>query len=180
MPRIEVPAGVAPLQRCDELAPALRSAAKELRRATLDGTRLSVADIEVIRVRSAQLNGCQTCLNFRIGRDDPSRAGAAAARLTDDFYLAITGDGPVGPLSERERLVRTFTERFILDHRSLDADEALWARLKAEFGDGELVELTMTVASFMMSARFNHVLQVDDVCEIDWPGRLAAHTATSR
>jgi alkylhydroperoxidase family enzyme len=173
MPRIDIPDGLAPLQQVDQLAPGLRGPMKELRRATLDDSGLAITDIEVIRVRSAQLNGCQTCLNYRVLRDDPKRAAGAEQRLSDGFYLAITGDGDPAPLTERELLIREFTERFVTDHFSLDGDEVFWARLKTHFSDEALVELALTVASFSMSARFNHVLGVDAVCEIDWPGRTA-------
>lgn len=173
MPRIHVPDGMAPLQRADELAPAIRGANRRLRQATLDETRLPIAEIEVLRVRSAQLNGCQACLGYRMARDDPERAAGAEDRLTDDFYAAVLGEGDLGVLTERERLVRELTGRFITDHFSLDDDEWFWGRVKASFDDAELVELAMTIASFSMSARFNHVLGLDGVCEIDWPGKRA-------
>jgi alkylhydroperoxidase family enzyme len=151
----------------------LRLALREMRRITFDETGLRITDIEIIRVRSAQLNGCQTCLSFRVVRDDPARAVGAEDRLGDDFYLAITGDGPITPLNDRERLIREFCGRFVTDHVSMDQDEAFWQRLKTHFNDAGLVELAMTVASFCMSARFNHVLGIDEVCEIDYPGRIS-------
>ena len=100
-PRIQIPDGKAPLQQADDLAPALRNSLKEMRRLTLDATSLSVEEIEVIRVRSAELNGCRTCLSYRTGRDDPQRAGASAQRMDDDFYAAITGEGAPGALTDR-------------------------------------------------------------------------------
>lgn len=177
MPRIHVPEGMAPLQRADELAPAVRSANRRLRQATLDETRLSITEIETLRLRSAQLNGCETCRNYRMVRDDPSRAAGAENRLTDDFYAAVLGDGDLGVLTERERLVRELTDAFVTDHFTLDEDEWFWGRIKAYFDDAELVELTMTIASFCMSARFNHVLGLDAVCEIDYPGKTAPRVA---
>lgn len=177
MPRIHVPEGMAPLQRADELAPAVRAANRRLRQATLDETRLPITEIEVLRVRSAQLNGCETCLGYRMARDDPARAAGAEDRLTDAFYAAIVGDGDLSVFTDRERIVRELTERFITDHFSLDDDEPFWARVRDHFDDAELVELTMSIASFMMSARFNHVLGLDTVCDIDWPGKTAPRLA---
>ena len=167
MPHIRVPDGMRPLDRVDELAPELRAAMKELRRLTLDRTRLSLSEIEALRLRSAQLNGCETCSNFRIERDDPTRAPRAEGRLTPEFYAAVLGEGDLGVLTERERLVREFTERFTLDPFSLDNDEEFWAQMEASFDEQEIVEVGITVMSFVMSARFNHVLGVDGmVCEI--------------
>jgi alkylhydroperoxidase family enzyme len=135
--------------------------------------RLSITEIEVIRVRSAQLNGCRTCLTFRIGRDDPERAAGAEHRLTEEFYVAILGEGDPAVLTGREQLARELTERFATDHFTLDEDDEFWARAASHFDDAGLVELTLTVASFCMSARFNHVLGLDAVCEIAWSGRIA-------
>src|SRR5581483_5478869 len=101
MPRIDVPDGMRPLDRVDELAPAMRRSMKELRRLTLDETSLSLAEIEAIRLRSAQLNGCATCTNYRLERDDPVRAVRAEGRLTSEFYAAVLGDGDLAVLTER-------------------------------------------------------------------------------
>lgn len=161
MPHVTIPEGMRPLSHVDELVPTLRTAMKELRRATLDDTSLPFAEIEVIRLRCAQLNGCETCFDYRMDRDDPVRAARADGRLTSAFYAAVIGEGDTGILTEREQLIREFCERFCADHFSLDGDDAFWARLKERFGDTELVEIGITVMSFAMSARFNHVLGVD-------------------
>ena len=179
-PRIQIPDGKAPLQQADDLAPALRNSLKEMRRLTLDATSLSVEEIEVIRVRSAELNGCRTCLSYRTGRDDPQRAGASAQRMDDDFYAAITGEGAPGALTDRETIARELTTRWVQDHFALDADEAFWQFVKRHYDDAGLVELALTIASFSMSARFNHVLGLDEICEIDWPGKTQARLIDGR
>jgi alkylhydroperoxidase family enzyme len=167
MPVITVPAGTRPLSRADELAPELRDAMKELRRLTLDGTSLSMTEIEAIRLRSAQLNGCRTCFGYRIERDDPERGARASGRLTQAFYDAVLGDGDIATLTEREQILRELTERYSLDHFSLDEDERFWARMRASFTDAEIVEAGITIMSFVMSARFNRVLGLDgDACEL--------------
>lgn len=167
MPQITVPDGMRPLSYVDELAPTLRKAMKELRRATLDDTSLPFTEIEVIRLRCAQLNGCETCLSYRMDRDDPQRGARADGRLTPEFYAAVIGEGDLDALTEREQLIREFCDRFYGDHFALDHDEAFWARMKAHFTDNELVEVGIVLMSFGMSARFNHVLGVDEVvCEV--------------
>jgi alkylhydroperoxidase family enzyme len=178
MPQINVPEGKRPLDQADELAPGMRNAMKELRRLTLDENRLAFSEIEAIRLRSAQVNGCQTCFNYRMDRDDPERAARADGRLTPEFYAAVLGEGDLAVLTERERLVRELTERYSLDHFSLDQDEAFWARMKASFDDAELVEAGITIMSFAMSARFNHVFGLDGIaCEI--PGAADRELETS-
>jgi len=166
MPHIAVPDGVRPLSYVDELAPRLRAAMNELRRATLDDTSLAFAEIELIRLRCAQLNGCRTCFDYRMDRDDPERAARADGRLTPAFYAAVVGDADATVLTARERLIRELCGRFSDEHLSLDDDEELWALLKAHFSDTELVEVGITIMSFAMSARFNRMLGVDEVfCE---------------
>jgi alkylhydroperoxidase family enzyme len=184
MPRIDVPEGMRPLSRLDELAPGLRTAMKELRRVTLDETILPFSEIEVIRLRCAQLNGCRTCFSYRMERDDPERAARAGGRLTPEFYAAVLGDGDPGVLTEREVLLRELCERFYLDHFSLDEDEPFWERVRSAFTDAELAEATITLMSFGMSARLNRVLGVDgvsengDVCVVPLgPPRVEAHIA---
>lgn len=177
-PAITVPAGVRPLTHADALAPELRANMKQQRRLTLDKTSLSLPEIEAIRLRSAQVNGCQTCFGYRIGRDDPERAPRAAGRLTPEFYAAVLGDAEVGILTRREQLLRELTERYSLDHFSLDGDEAFWDQMRASFTDAEIVEAGITIMSFVMSARFNHVFGLDgDACEV--PARTGADLAAS-
>src|SRR5579871_5384608 len=106
MPAIAVPEGMRPLNRADELAPELRHAMKELRRLTLDCTNLSMSEIEAIRVKSAQVNGCRTCFDYRIERDDPDRGARAAGRLTPAFYNAVIDGVDLDVLTEREELLR--------------------------------------------------------------------------
>jgi alkylhydroperoxidase family enzyme len=170
--RIEVPDQTAPLERVDELAPSLRVAMKEMRRATLDETQLEFAEIEVVRLRCAQINGCETCFGYRMVRDDPARAARAQGRLTDEFYASIVGDAePVGVLTPREILLREFCDRFYGDHFALSDDDEFWARLHEVFDDAELTEAGITVMSFGMSARFNHVFGVDAAaCDIQVSG----------
>ncbi|SRR5579884_703363 len=180
MPRIDVPHGMRPLDRVDELAPTLRRSMKELRRLTLDETRLSMSEIEALRLRSAQLNGCATCMRYRLERDDPARGARAEGRLTPEFYAAVLGEGDLSVLTERERLAREFTERFTVDHFSLDNDEEFWIRMKANFDDQEIVEVGITVMSFVMSARLNRVLGVDAVtCEISVSGEQLLETSAA-
>jgi alkylhydroperoxidase family enzyme len=174
MPWIHVPEGIAPLAQVDALAPRLRAAVRRLRQSTLDETSLRIEEIEAVRVLSARLNGCRACSAFRLARDDPNRAGDAAARLDEGFYAAVLGDSPRTRLTERERLACELTERFVADHQALAADAPFWAHAQRLFGDVALVELVLSVSSFCMSARFNRVLDVDAICELDWPNRIAA------
>lgn len=168
MIRIDVPEGVDPLLHADALAPVIRGANRAMRKVTLDDTSLRISEVEVIRLRCAQLNGCLVCSDYRLDRDDPDRAARAADRFSPEFYAAILGEGPLEALTIRERLVRELAERFTLDHFSLVDDEPFWDRMHTHFSDTEIVDAGMVVASFCMSGRFNRVLGLDerDSCPI--------------
>ena len=58
----------------------------------------------------------------------------------------------------REKLAAEFAYRFALDH--LDMDDEFWARLRAEFKDDEVADLTMCCAAFLGMGRALAVLGV--------------------
>jgi alkylhydroperoxidase family enzyme len=60
-----------------------------------------------------------------------------------------------------------YAERFALDHTSID--EELFDRLRAWFGDAEVLDLTFCAARFLGFGRMTQVLGVDGSCPL--PGR---------
>ena len=67
--------------------------------------------------------------------------------------------------SQQERLAIEYAERFVTDHLSID--EAFFGRLRAAFGDDEILDLSICVAAFMGLGRLLRVLGVDPVCDVD-------------
>ena len=67
--------------------------------------------------------------------------------------------------SEQERLAIEYAERFVTDHLSID--EAFFGRLRAAFGDDEILDLSICVAVFMGLGRLLRVLGVDPVGDVD-------------
>ena len=55
-----------------------------------------------------------------------------------------------------------YAEKFALDHRSLD--DAFFARLRAQFTDAEIVELTAMIGNWLAFGRFQAVLDVAEAC----------------
>ncbi|MFC9492771.1 carboxymuconolactone decarboxylase family protein, partial [Streptomyces hydrogenans] len=43
-------------------------------------------------------------------------------------------------------------------------DEEFWARMTAHYGQAEIVELTMSLGSWLAFGRLNRVLGLDEVC----------------
>ena len=106
----------------------------------------SVREREAARITIARINECNICLNMR------SEDG-----LDEAFY---DGEGR----SERESLAAEFATRFASDHLAMDDD--LWARLHAAYSDDELVDLGLSVASWLALGRINQVFGVDGACRI--------------
>jgi alkylhydroperoxidase family enzyme len=67
--------------------------------------------------------------------------------------------------SQQERLAIEYAERFVTDHLSID--DAFFDRLRAAFGDDEILDLSICVAAFMGLGRLLRVLGVDPACDVD-------------
>src|SRR3546814_14865299 len=97
--------------------------------------------MEAARIRTADINGCKLCLGMRAARDLPGhleRSGgdpsiAVTARSGDTpppdeaFYEAVRNGDAEGLLSERERLLAEYAERFGSAPKSMDEDEPFLA-----------------------------------------------------
>jgi len=162
MPRIAVPADRDPMMFVwTEMATPLTSTAGAFSDAVYNKTSLPLREFEAARVRMAQINDCNVCLNWRTARDVPSHAGEAA-EIDEEFYAHVGTNPGWSGFSERERLAAEFAERYALAHRDMDDD--LWARLHAQFTDDELVDLALCVGSWLAFGRLNRVLGLDTAC----------------
>ena len=155
MPRIDVPEGQDPLMHLwGAAAPHLSVPAASFSDAVYHRSTLPLRELEAARITVARVNDCAICRTMR-SPDGPDEA----------FYDALlAGDPAAASLSERESLAAEFAEAFAVDHLSMD--EALWARLRAAYGGGELVELAMCVGSWLAFGRINRVFDVDGACRI--------------
>ena len=163
MPRIAVPEGRDPMiYLWSERAPGLAHPAGAFSGAVYSKSTLPIREFEAARVRTAQINGCQVCLNFRSATDVVDRA-PEADDIDEEFYAHI-GDSTWEGFSERERLCADFAEKFALDHRNID--EVFWKRLHAAFTDDELVELALCVGSWVAFGRLNVIFDVDGACRV--------------
>ncbi len=62
-------------------------------------------------------------------------------------------------LSPRERAAVRFAEKLAVDHQKVD--DALWAELREQFSESELIELAMHTTLFIGLGRFNEVIGLD-------------------
>jgi alkylhydroperoxidase family enzyme len=79
--------------------------------------------------------------------------------VPDAKFLNLANFATDPAFSARERLALDYAERMTITGH--DVDDATFERLRAEFSDDELVELTATIAWENSSSKFNHALRVE-------------------
>ena len=124
--------------------------------AVYEHSTLDLREFEAARIRIAQVNHCEFCLDWRTEHN--------GERVDEQLYDDVTHWRTATELSERERLAAEYAERFAVDHLSLDDDEGFWSRMKASYSDAEVIELTMCIGSWVLGGRINHVFGLDTFC----------------
>ncbi|MCB2077006.1 MAG: carboxymuconolactone decarboxylase family protein [Novosphingobium sp.] len=148
-------------------------------------SKLSLRELEAARFRTAQINGCNTCMNFRGQRDFPGLFEVFQGDLEnsvysrgpapdEEFYRNVENWREYEGFSDRERLVIRYAEGMGQNPHGIAQDEDFWQRAKAEFSDDELVGLTYSIAAWMANGRALHVLGLDAVCSFVPAGKAEA------
>lgn len=138
-------------------------------------SKLSLREFEGARMRTAAINGCQICLNFRAARDVPGYlkqigrpvelSVADNGSVPDEaFYAAVQDWRNATIFTDRERTAIEYAELMGLDPHGAATNEEFWARAKALFSDDEIVDLSYCIAAWMGLGRMAHVLGLDTVC----------------
>jgi alkylhydroperoxidase family enzyme len=176
--RIELPDE----QRADPLghlsehyAPEIVNAGIGFSTAVYQHSTLTTRECEAARMRTAEINGCRLCQNFRATRDLPGYLNAVGGDAWDtvadrgpapgdEFYHQVSNWRTYDGFSERERLAIEFAEGMGLDPQGLAQNEDFWSRARSAFTDNEIVDLTYAVASWIGLGRAAHVLGLDGAC----------------
>jgi len=155
MARITVPEGPGgELVQVWGLSPELGTTVGNLS-AAVYGERLIAPRVrEVARMKIAQINGCAVCMDWRFPELEQ--------RGVDEALYDGVADPAVGGYSAQELLAIEYAEKFALDHRSID--DAFFERMKAEFSDAEILELTTMIGSWLAFGRLNAVLDISEAC----------------
>lgn len=106
---------------------------------------------ELVRLRIATLNGCQTCKAARLARDEIPEAEALQV---DNFE---SGES----YSEREKVALRFAEKMAVDHFSVDDDYI--SGVREHFSEPEFLELAMMTGQFIGFGRVLAILQLEEV-----------------
>lgn len=119
---------------------------------------------ELLRMRIAMINGCQTCLAWRT--PEAIDAGVTEELLAGVADWRTAGSGEL--YSDQEKVVLEFTELFCTD--SVDIDDDLMARLAEHFDPGQIVELSLVIGKYLSQGRFMQVLGLDQACVVPTGG----------
>ncbi|MFF9909333.1 carboxymuconolactone decarboxylase family protein [Streptomyces sp. NPDC013457] len=153
--RIDVPEGRHPIEYVwGEIVPEIGTAAANFSLSVYAHTTLGLREFEAARLRIAQVNGCLFCLDWRTDRD--------GEKVEESFADAVTQWRTTDAFDDRTRLAAEYAERYALDHHGLDED--FWTRMTAHYSQPEIVELTMSIGSWLSFGRLNRVLGLDAVC----------------
>lgn len=137
-----------------EMVPGIGPAAAGLSLAVYEHTTLGLREFEAARLRIAQINGCVFCLDWRTERDGRT--------VEESFAESVEQWRTTDAFDDRTRLAAEFAERYAVDHHGIDQD--FWDRMSAHYTDGEIVELSMCLGSWLAFGRLNHVLGLDTAC----------------
>ena len=152
---IDLPEGVDPILHVwGDLVPHIGVAASTFSMSVYEHSTLGLREFEAARLRIAQINGCLFCQDWRTERD--------GEMVEDSFAEAVENWRTTRDLDQRARLAAEYAERYALDHHGLD--DGFWTRMKAEYSDREIVELSMCLGSWLAFGRLNHVLGLDAEC----------------
>ncbi|MEV0259586.1 carboxymuconolactone decarboxylase family protein [Streptomyces sp. NPDC050732] len=153
--RIDIPEGQDAIPYVwGDMVPGIGAAASNFSLAVYAHTTLGLREFEAARLRIAQINGCVFCLDWRTERD--------GRKVEDGFADAVTQWRTTDAFDDRTRLAAEYAERYALDHHNLD--DVFWARMTAHYSQAEIVELSMSIGSWLAFGRLNHVLGLDTVC----------------
>ncbi|QBS39597.1 carboxymuconolactone decarboxylase family protein [Nocardia sp. CS682] len=160
---IDVPEGKDPIGYVwGEMVPGIGVAAAQFSMAVYSHSTLGLREFEAARLRIAQINGCIFCQDWRTERD--------GAKVEPEFADAVTEWRTTEAFDERTRLAAEYAERYALDHHGID--DEFWTRMLVEYTQVEVVELSMSIGSWLAFGRLNRVLGLDTACVL--PGHSAA------
>jgi alkylhydroperoxidase family enzyme len=153
--RIDIPEDKDPIGYVwGELVPGIGVAASKFSLAVYANSTLGLREFEAARLRIAQINGCLFCQDWRTERD--------GEKVEEEFADAVVQWRTTAVFDDRTRLAAEYAERYALDHHNID--DEFWARMTVHYSQVEIVELSMSIGSWLAFGRLNRVLGLDTVC----------------
>lgn len=157
MARINLPPADDELIALWSVNPELSSAAAGLSAAVYTSDVVPIRTRELMRMRIAQINRCEVCLETR-----PS--DQAAVGVSEDDYAHVTEWATWPGYSSAERLAIEFAERFAIDHLTLD--DAWFELAREHYRDDELHAMAVMIGSWIALGRVQTVFDVHTSCPL--------------
>jgi alkylhydroperoxidase family enzyme len=101
--------------------------------------------LEMLRIRSAQLGGCEPCMNAR-----------KVDTVTEELVACLVSPSLRNDLTERERRALEFLDLLATDHHRID--DVVYRGLAEVFTTAEIIELGQTCGHMIGTHRFIHTL----------------------
>jgi len=126
------------------------------------GVRISGKIKEMVIIKTSHINGCEYCYahNTALGE---------AAGISHDQVIAMSSDDYATSdlFDERERAAIEWAEH--MTKNTAASRDDVYDRVKAQFSDAEIVELTLICSMFNMINRFNDSLKltIENQSEVD-------------
>jgi alkylhydroperoxidase family enzyme len=153
--QIDIPEGKDPIAYVwGEMVPGIGQAAANFSLSVYANTTLGLREFEAARLRIAQINGCMFCMDWRTEKD--------GQKVEESFADAVTDWRTTDAFDDRTRLAAEYAERYAVDHHGLDQE--FWDRMAKHYTQQEIVELSMSIGSWLAFGRLNHVLGLDAIC----------------
>lgn len=103
--------------------------------------------LELLRIRSAQLGGCEPCM-----------ASRKVDGATPEAVACLVDPSAGADLTAREKLALEFLQKLATDHFNIG--EEMYRRLAEHFTTAEIVELGLTSSHMIGTHRFMHTLDI--------------------
>jgi AhpD family alkylhydroperoxidase len=116
---------------------------------------------ELLRMRIAVINGCQTCLTWRTPE-------AVEAGVTEELLTGVADWRTSDLYTDAERVALEFTELFCTDSVAISDD--LMAALELHYDAGQIVDLSLVIGKYLSQGRFMQVLGLDAACVVPTGG----------
>jgi len=113
--------------------------------------RLSPRLKELVRLRIATLNGCQTCKAARLAADS----------IPEDQALGIDAYDASDAYTPAEKAAVRFAEQMAVDHHAIG--DAEMVALREHFDDAEILELMMMAGQYIGFGRMLAILELETV-----------------
>jgi alkylhydroperoxidase family enzyme len=81
-----------------------------------------------------------------------------AAGISDDELAALRGASPGDLFNERETAALDYADAIVASHR---VGEEVFARVRRNFSEEEIIELTATITWEICAAKFNRALEIE-------------------